>query len=97
MYRVVRYFPSVVNFVLLFHNSLLHLDLAFIHRDLAYRYSLVYIDGNILFDKLLIHMSKLEKINFCIETGCLCDQQMDLIIRSFQTRKSEVLPTSILQ
>jgi hypothetical protein len=65
------------------------MDLAFIHRDLAYRHSLVYIDGNSLFDKLLVHMSKLEKINFCIETGCLCDQQMDLIIKSFQTSKSE--------
>ncbi len=89
MYGRVQYFSSVVNFILLFHNSLLHMDLAFIHRDLAYRHSLVYIDGNSLFDKLLVHMSKLEKINFCIETGCLCDQQMDLIIKSFQTSKSE--------
>jgi hypothetical protein len=87
MYGVVRYFPSAVNFILLFRNSLLHIDLAFIHRDLAYRNALVYIDGNVLFDKLLVRMVKLEKINFCIETACLCDQQTNSIIKSFQTRK----------
>ncbi len=84
----MRYFPSVVNFILLFQNSLLHMDLAVIHRDLAYRHSLVYIDGYFLYDKLLFYMSKLEKINFCIDTACLNDTQMDLIIKSFQTRKS---------
>jgi hypothetical protein len=85
---MVRYFPSVVNFILLFQNSVLHMDLAIIHRDLAYRHSLVYIDGNFLYDKLLVHMSKLEKINFCIDTACLSDTQMDLIIKSFRTRKT---------
>ena len=90
MYGTVRYFSSVVNFILLFGNSLIHMNLAFIHRDLAYRHSLVYIDGNLLFDKLLVHMSKLEKINFCIRTGCFSNEQMNLIIKSFQTGKSEV-------
>jgi hypothetical protein len=87
MYNVVQYFPSVVNFILLFRNSVLHLDLAFIHVDPAYRHSLVYVDGNLLFNELIIHMTKLEKFNFCIETVCLCNQQMDSIIKSFQTRK----------
>ncbi len=87
MYAVVHYFPSVVNFILLFRNSVLKLDLALIHIDLAYRHSLVYIDGNFLLNELIIYMTKLEKINFCIETVCLCDQQMDSILKSFQTRK----------
>lgn len=90
MYKKVQYFPSVVNFILLFRNSLLYMNLAFVHRDLNYQDSLVYIDGNVLFDELLVHMSKLEKINFCIETCCLCDQQMNSIIKSFQTRKSKL-------
>ncbi len=84
---IVKYFPSVVNFILLFRNSLLKLDLAFTHKDPAYRRSLVYIDGNLLFNELIIHMTKLEKINFCIETACLCDQQMESIIKSYQTGK----------
>jgi hypothetical protein len=87
MPETVRHFPSVVNFILLFRNSLLHIDLLIIHRDVAYRDELVYIDGDVLFDKLLIHMIKLEKINFFIGTGCFCDQQMNSIVKSFQTRK----------
>ena len=87
IYLRMKYFPSVITFILLFHNSLLHLDLAFIHKDPAYRHSLAYIDGNVLFNELLVHMTQLEKINFCIETSCLCDQQMDSIIKSFQIRK----------
>ncbi len=78
----MQYFPSVMNFILLFRNSLLNLDLAFTHRDPAY-----HIDGNLLFNELIVHMTKLEKLNFCIETACLCDQQMDYFIKSFQTRK----------
>jgi hypothetical protein len=87
MYGYVRHFPSFANFILLFRNSLLHINLSFIHFDVAYRNELVYIDGNVLFDKLLIHMMKLEKINFWMLTGCLCDQQMNSILKSFQTRK----------
>ncbi len=83
----MRYFPNFANFILLFRNSLLHIDLSIIHRDIAYSNELVYIDGNVLFDKLLIHMMKLEKMNFCIATGCSCDQQVNSIIKSFQTRK----------
>jgi hypothetical protein len=87
MHEIAQYFPSVVNFILLFRNSLLNLDLAFTHQDPAYHHSLVYIDGNLLFNELIAHMMVLEKFNFCIETVCLCNQQMDSIIRSFQTRK----------
>jgi hypothetical protein len=87
MHAVVYYFPSVVNFILLFRNSLLRIDLAIIHRDPAYRHSLVYIDGNFLFNELVIHMTKLEKIHFCFQTVCTCNQQTDSIIKSFQTRK----------
>ena len=83
----MQYFPSVVNFILLFRNSLLNLDLAFTHKDPAYGHSLVYIDGNLLFNELIVHMTKLEKLNFYIETACLCDQQMEYFIKSFQTRK----------
>jgi hypothetical protein len=86
----VQYFPSVVNFIVLFRKSLLHIDLYILHRDVAYRNELVYIDGNVLFDKLLIHMIKLEKMNFFIATGCLCDQQVNLIVKSFQTRKRSI-------
>ncbi len=87
MHAVVQYFPSVVNFILLFRNSLLRLDLALIHQDPACHHSLVYIDGNLLFNELIVHMMNLKKINFCIDTVCLCNQQMDSIIKSFQTRK----------
>jgi len=87
MNGIVRYFPNFANFILLFHKNLLHIDLWFIHRDIAYSNELVYIDGNVLYDNLLIKMMKLEKINFSIATGCLCDQQMNSIIKSFQTGK----------
>ncbi|CAF4682165.1 unnamed protein product, partial [Rotaria sp. Silwood2] len=53
--------------------------------DPVHRHSLVYIDGNVIFNELIVHMTKLEKINFCIETFCLCEQQMNHIIKSFQT------------
>ncbi|CAF4883203.1 unnamed protein product, partial [Rotaria sp. Silwood2] len=65
---------------------LLNLDLAFTHKDPAYRHSLVYVDGNLLFNDLIVHMKKLEKFNFWIETACLCNQQIDYFIKSFQTR-----------
>ncbi len=84
--NVVQYFPSVMNFILLFRNSLLSLDLAIVHIDSTFHHSLVYIDGNLLFDELIVHMTKLEKFHFCIETACLFNQQMDNIIKSFQTR-----------
>ncbi len=89
--QIVEYFPVVANFILLFCNSLLSLDLAFIHIDPAYRHSLVYVDGNLLFNELMVHMTKLENLNFCVETVCLCDQQMDNIMKSFQTRTSKLL------
>ncbi len=87
MYAIVKYFPIIVNFILLFRNSILNLDLALIHVDPACNHSLIYIDGNFLFNELIIHMTKLEKINFCIETAFVCDQQMNSIIKSLQTRK----------
>lgn len=87
MNGIVRYFPNLANFIRLFHKSLLRIDLWFIHRDIAYSNELVYIDGNVLYDNLLINMMKLEKMNFCIATGCLCDQQMNSIRKSFQTSK----------
>ena len=87
MYAVVEHFPIVVNFIRLFRNNLLRLDLSFIHVDTDSQQSLVYIDGNVLFNEILIYMIKLEKINFSIATFCFCDQQMDAIIKSFQTRK----------
>ncbi|CAF1466085.1 unnamed protein product, partial [Rotaria sordida] len=61
------------------------LTLAFIHKDPAYCHSLVYVDGNLLFNELIVHITKLEKFNFSIETACLCNQQMDYFIKSFQT------------
>ncbi|CAF1250072.1 unnamed protein product [Rotaria sordida] len=85
VHSVVQYFPSVVNFILLFRKSLVNLDLAFIHKDPAYCHSLVYVDGNLLFNELIIHITKLKKFNFSIETACLCNQQMDYFIKSFQT------------
>ena len=87
MYAVVEHFSSVVNFIRLFRDNLLRLDLSFIHVDTESQQSLVYIDGNVLFNELLIHMIKLEKFHFSVATYCLCDQQMDPIIKSFQTRK----------
>ncbi len=92
----MQYFPSVVNFILLFRNSILHLDLAFIHVDPAYRHSLVYIDGNLLLNEVVVHMQKLEKLNFCFETVCLCNEQMDSIIKSFRTGKSTIKVFSIM-
>lgn len=88
MYGVVEHFASVVNFICLFRNNLLHLDLSFIHGDTDSQQSLVYIDGNVLFNELFIYLIKLEKVNFSVATFCLCDQQMDSIIKSFQTRKN---------
>ncbi|CAF2726879.1 unnamed protein product [Rotaria sp. Silwood2] len=86
MHGFVQYFLSVVSFTRLFRNGLLNLDLTFTHKDPAYRYSLEYVDGNLLFNELRVHMTKLENFNFCIETACLCNQQMHYVIKSFQTQ-----------
>jgi len=84
---VVQDFTSITKFILLFRNTLLTLHLALIHQDPNFKDSLTYIDGNHLFNEIVIHMKMIKDFSFWIETACLCNQQMNNIIQSFQTSK----------
>ena len=82
---VVLCLPAVERFSRLFQNSLVSLHLALIQQVPNVTHSLTYIDGHRIFKEIVIHMKMMKDISFWIETVCLCDQQMDHIIRSFQT------------
>ena len=82
---IVRDWASVVKFLLLFRNTLITLHLALMHVDPNARNSLTYIDGHRLFNDLVIHMNAMKELSFLIETACWCNQQINDIIRSFQT------------
>ncbi len=82
---VVLNFTAIVKFILLFQNTLRTLHLSLIHQDPKFKYSLTYIDGHRLFNDILIHMKIIKDFSFWIETVCLCNQQMNNIIHSFQT------------
>ena len=82
---VVLNFTTIVKFIRLFENSLITLHLALIHQDLNFKDSLTYIDGNRLFNEIVIHMKMMRDFSFWIETTCLCNEQMNNIILSFQT------------
>ena len=82
---VVLNFTTIVKFIRLFENSLQTLHLAVIHQDPRFKHSLTYIDGHRLFNEIVIHMKRMKDFSFWIETVCLCDQQMNNIIHSFQT------------
>ncbi|CAF2977599.1 unnamed protein product, partial [Rotaria sp. Silwood2] len=82
---VVQDFMSVIKFILLFRNSLITLHLALIHQDPNVRRSLTYIDGDHLFKEIVVQMTMMREFSFLIETTCLCNRQIDNIIRSFQT------------
>ncbi len=88
---VVQDFMSIVRFILLFRNSLITLHLSFIHQDPNVRHALTYINGNHIYNEIVVCMNKMKEFSFWIETVCLCDQQMDNIIRSFQTSESTPL------
>jgi hypothetical protein len=82
---VVLDFTSIVKFILLFQNTLITLHLALIHQNPNFEHSLTYIDGNHLFNDIVIYMKMMKDFSFWIETTCLCNQQMNNIIHSFQT------------
>ena len=82
---VVLNFMAIVKFIRLFQTSLQTLHLALIHQDPKFKHSLTYIDGYHLFNEIVIHMKMMKDFSFWIETVCLCDQQMNNIIHSFQT------------
>ena len=82
---VVLNFTTIVKFIRLFDNSLITLHVALIHQDLNFKDSLTYIDGNRLFNEIVIHMKMMRDFSFWIETTCLCNEQMNNIIHSFQT------------
>ena len=82
---VVHDFTSIAKLILLFRNTLVTLQLALIHQDPNVRLSLAYIDGNDIFNRIVIHMKMMKEFSFWVETACLCNQQMDSIIQSFQT------------
>ena len=76
---------SVAKFILLFRNSLRILHFGFYHEDEHSRKSLSYIDGDLLFNEIMVHMKAVNDLSFCIDMTCMCSQQMDSIIRSFRT------------
>ncbi|UJR38788.1 hypothetical protein I4U23_031453 [Adineta vaga] len=82
---VVLNFTAIVKFIYLFRHTLVTLHLALIHQDPNFKHSLTYIDGYRLFNDIVIHMNMMKNFSFWIETVCLCDQQMNNIIHSFQT------------
>jgi len=82
---VVLNFNAIVKFIRLFQNSLVTLHLALIHQDPNFKDTLTYIDGNRLYNDIVIHMKLMKDFSFWIETVCLCNQQMNNIIHSFQT------------
>ena len=82
---VVLNFTAIIKFIRLFQNSLVTLHLALIHQDPSFKYSLTYIDGNRLYNDIVIHMKMIKDFSFWIETTCLCNEQINNIIRSFQT------------
>jgi hypothetical protein len=92
---VVLDFMSIVRFILLFRNSLITLHVALIHQDPNVRHALTYIDGNRIYNEIVVCMKTMREFSFWIETVCLCDQQMDNIIQSFQT--SELFPRLIIE
>jgi uncharacterized membrane protein YhdT len=61
--------------------------LAFSQQDPNFKHALTYIDGNHIFNHIVIHMKAMKDFSFWIETACLCNQQMNNIIQSFQTGK----------
>lgn len=78
----------MAKFIHLFRNSLLTLRLALIHEDPNVRNSITYIHGDHLYNDIVVHMTMLNEFSFWIDTTCFCNQQMENIIRSFQTSKS---------
>lgn len=83
--RVVKDFTSIINLILIFRDTLITLHLVLLHQDPNVKHSLTYIDGNDFFSKIVVHMKMMREFSFWIETACLCNQQMNNIIRSFQT------------
>jgi hypothetical protein len=81
----VEYFPTVAHFMLMFRHSLAHLDLSLLHRDPACEHSSIYIDGTVLYDELVKHLTQLESLNLHVETVCAFAEHLDSIILSFQT------------
>jgi hypothetical protein len=82
---VVSNFNAIVKFIRLFENSLVTLHLSLIHQDPNFKEKLTYIDGNRVYNDIVIHMKMMKDFSFWIETTCLCNQQMNNIIQSFQT------------
>ena len=88
---VVLNFNAIVKFIRLFENSLITLHLALIHQDPNFKHTLTYIDGNRVYNDIVIHMKLMKDFSFWIETVCLCNQQMNNIIHSFQTGLTKLL------
>lgn len=82
---IVLNFNAIVKFVRLFQNSLITLHLTLIHQDPNFKYAFTYIDGNRLYNNLVIHMKMMKIFSFRVETTCLCNQQMNNIIHHFET------------
>ena len=82
---VVLNFNAIVKFIRPFQNSLITLHLALMHQDPNFKHSLTYIDGHRIYKDIVIHMKMMKEFSFWIETVCLCNQQMNNIIHSFQT------------
>ena len=84
-HRFVECFATVADFILMFRQSLAHLDLLLFHRDPACPDSLIVTDGTSLYNELVQHLTKLEQLNLRVETVCAFAEHVDSIIRSFQT------------
>ena len=86
---VVLNFNAIVKFICLFQNSLRTLHLTLVHQNPNFKHSLTYIDGNHIYKDIVIHMKRMKDFSFWIETTCLCNEQMNNIIHSFQTGLSK--------
>ncbi|UJR12257.1 hypothetical protein I4U23_016434 [Adineta vaga] len=84
-HMVVQDFTSIVKFTHLFRNSLITLHMALIHQHPNVRNTLTYIDGDCIFKEIILPLTMMKEFSFLNETTCLCNQQMNHIIRSFQT------------
>lgn len=82
---VVLNLNAIVKFICLFQNSLTKLHLTLVHQDPNCRNSLTYIDGHRIYRDIVIQLRMMKDFSFWIETVCLCNQQMNNIIHSFQT------------
>lgn len=78
-------FQSIMDFIVLFRDSLQTLGLLIHEYKPVDPNSLLFIDGNLLYNTIIVHMMNLKQFNFSIKTFCLPDAEIHPIVESFQT------------